>query len=893
MVVNSLNSNWDYVGDNATTSFGWDNLVIQDEDLDVYSDGVLQTIVVDYTVAGAGTFAGTVDYLVAPGNGVAVAIVRKTERNQQTAYPNNGAFPAASHEAALDKLTIINQEDDRDFKKAIRFNEFSLIENIFIDDPVADAILTFGPAGLSIIAGPSVQDIEDSEAAAAASAAAAAVSEAAAAVSAAAALASEDEAEDSEIAAAASEAAAAVSEAAAAASAAAAALSAAKLQGTSVTSVTPGVGAKVFETQAGKFFDAGTFLLVTSDGDPSKFMAGQVASYVGTTLTLNVNQFSGAAPLIDWTIQVSGRFGIDGDQVPRTVVIVTGDLDVSAGFVTNTFYQVRPVAEAEVMLTIPDATTAGFIDGFELTAHLDLPGSILVTTPTTPPVTTIEGETDLVISEEMATVTLLASTATDDWQISQDSRPKEGAGITLFATTTADPILAGYTVAVTDNDDVRYDDPSVTVVTTAVTATSRGTAIETTRFIADAGAVTDLLDNDLVLTVSVNTTAGSNRDVQFFAELSLAVSPYGLANETVIDETASSGVVSLSATLQTMLFSNITLDIGATDRLVVRTFSWKTAGGGTDPTVDFAVGGKLPADTPARLKVPQSIQSVAHNSTAGLQGGTVGEFFHLTQLQNDTFPGIIGTDIANSAAPTLPADGAYFEALGTTTRTSYVVAANRRWVEKSVAARTYTASASIVTEDGADITTVAGQVLMFQSTATDVVQVTKAPSAGGGPNVESSVATTSGTTADITGLAGASRIEVTFDQVSYATAQSNWIIQLGDPGGFETAGYTGSGSSIRDGGATVVQRITNGLALNDSNTNFDDVISGTLVLTLLDSSTNTWSIGGTLGSSAGATVRSWSAGGSKSLSAAITQIRLTTTGGSSTFDGGKIGAAWD
>lgn len=87
----------------------------------------------------------------------------------------------------------------------------------------------------------------------------------------------------------------------------------------------------------------------------------------------------------------------------------------------------------------------------------------------------------------------------------------------------------------------------------------------------------------------------------------------------------------------------------------------------------------------------------------------------------------VGTDIADSAAPTLPTDGNYFEALGTTTRTSYVVGPNRSWIEKTVGARTYTASSSIITEDTNDVIATAGQVLFFQSTATNVVTVTNAP----------------------------------------------------------------------------------------------------------------------------------------------------------------------
>ena len=166
MTIEGFNSRWDYIGDNIVTSFPFDNLVVKDTDLRVYLDDVLKTITVDYTVTGAGTDAGSVDFLVAPAAAVAVAIVRETERDQLTAYPTNGPFPSQSHEAALDKLTIIEQEDIDARKKPIGFNQFSLVEDIFIADPVANAILTYSADGLSITNGPSVQDIADSEAAA-------------------------------------------------------------------------------------------------------------------------------------------------------------------------------------------------------------------------------------------------------------------------------------------------------------------------------------------------------------------------------------------------------------------------------------------------------------------------------------------------------------------------------------------------------------------------------------------------------------------------------------------------------------------------------------------------------------------------------------------------------
>lgn len=106
-----------------------------------------------------------------------------------------------------------------------------------------------------------------------------------------------------------------------------AAASAAKLQGTSTTSLTIGTGSKVFTTQSGKFFDVGTWLLVTSDADTTNYMHGQVTAYSGTSLTLNVTNIGGSGTLADWTISVAGTRGAQG---ATGTVSGAADVDVAA-----------------------------------------------------------------------------------------------------------------------------------------------------------------------------------------------------------------------------------------------------------------------------------------------------------------------------------------------------------------------------------------------------------------------------------------------------------------------------------------------------------------------------------------------------------------------------------
>lgn len=91
-----------------------------------------------------------------------------------------------------------------------------------------------------------------------------------------------------------------------------AAASAASLIGTSTTSLAIAVASKTFTTQSGKAFSAGRWVLCTSDADPTNYMHGQVTSYSGTTLIVNVTNIGGSGTLADWTISLSGTRGAVG-----------------------------------------------------------------------------------------------------------------------------------------------------------------------------------------------------------------------------------------------------------------------------------------------------------------------------------------------------------------------------------------------------------------------------------------------------------------------------------------------------------------------------------------------------------------------------------------------------
>lgn len=144
------------------------------------------------------------------------------------------------------------------------------------------------------------------------------------------------------------------------------------------------------------------------------------------------------------------------------------------------------------------------------------------------------------------------------------------------------------------------------------------------------------------------------------------------------------------------------------------------------------------------------------------------------------------------------------------------------------------------------------------------------------------IATTSGTTHDFTGIpSDTKRIVITFEGVSLSDV-NEFLIQLGDAGGFETTGYVSSGTLLVNAGTVAVDSDTTGFVIDRSVVG--DIFSGHMTLLLSDSANNTW-----ISSHAGkhSTVKVATGGGDKSLSAELTQVRITRRT-SGTFDAGAV-----
>jgi hypothetical protein len=159
---------------------------------------------------------------------------------------------------------------------------------------------------------------------------------------------------------------------------------------------------------------------------------------------------------------------------------------------------------------------------------------------------------------------------------------------------------------------------------------------------------------------------------------------------------------------------------------------------------------------------------------------------------------------------------------------------------------------------------------------------------GGGITLGTPVAATSGTAVLFSGIpAGTKRITINFDVVS-TNGTSNLLVQIGDSGGIETTAYNAAGARIASAAITTAG-YSAGFGINSVLA--ADVLSGSLVLSLLDAATNKWTCTGGLGDDTN--TRAYFVSGSKALSATLTQLRVTTVSGTPTFDAGAINISYE
>ena len=147
------------------------------------------------------------------------------------------------------------------------------------------------------------------------------------------------------------------------------------------------------------------------------------------------------------------------------------------------------------------------------------------------------------------------------------------------------------------------------------------------------------------------------------------------------------------------------------------------------------------------------------------------------------------------------------------------------------------------------------------------------------------VASTSGTSIDFTGIPSwVKRITVMFDGVS-TNGSSVVQVQIGDSGGIETTGYSGT---IATPGFT--SNLSTSFPTTDNGSGSAAYVRhGVIVMAYMGS--NLWAASINIGISNAAAA--WYGGGTKTLSATLDRLRITTANGTDTFDAGSINILYE
>lgn len=147
MTISSETTKVSYSGNASTTAFAYTFKITASTDLKVYirSSAGVETLKAEgtgsanYGVSGVGeSTGGNVTFVTAPASGETVVILRDTPKTQATDYTENDPFPADSHEAALDKVTVITQEMQEELDRTLKVSRTSSITTPEITDSASD-----------------------------------------------------------------------------------------------------------------------------------------------------------------------------------------------------------------------------------------------------------------------------------------------------------------------------------------------------------------------------------------------------------------------------------------------------------------------------------------------------------------------------------------------------------------------------------------------------------------------------------------------------------------------------------------------------------------------------------------------------------------------------------
>ena len=154
MTISSVVVKNSYNGDGSATQFAYQFPIHSTAELKVIERSANGTETVkslgsDYSITDTGN-GGSVNFGTAPASGVTVVLIRDTNLTQETDYIANDPFPAETHEAALDKLTLQIQEAQEEIDRSLKISRTNSMTSTEFTTSATDRagkILAFDTSG--------------------------------------------------------------------------------------------------------------------------------------------------------------------------------------------------------------------------------------------------------------------------------------------------------------------------------------------------------------------------------------------------------------------------------------------------------------------------------------------------------------------------------------------------------------------------------------------------------------------------------------------------------------------------------------------------------------------------------------------------------------------------
>jgi len=202
--------------------------------------------------------------------------------------------------------------------------------------------------------------------------------------------------------------------------------------------------------------------------------------------------------------------------------------------------------------------------------------------------------------------------------------------------TTANADVPTYFKLVDDLADPDYNSIAVDVPTGIITGSNQLLS----SLISDEGLIEGEIGIiNVTIVGNIRKTSGSGTS-NFYFEIYKRTD---LGVESLL--ATSSNTLPVNSEIYVQFFDTALINDGPfsiTDRIVLKFYANRIAGG-SDPSFEFQFGGV----TPIRALIPiplVAVPSDAHNDLNGLQGGTIGEFYHITEAEKTILENTSGTN---------------------------------------------------------------------------------------------------------------------------------------------------------------------------------------------------------------------------------------------------------